>query len=186
LVRVHSAIVVIASFGAFAALPLAAIEHGASYHNVSSNPRPHASANFDDIRTLQLRSPRYVVNGQEKLLLQKVWCGMPDDATPSAGPSPASASPAPSSAHQAAAPKLCGWRALLVGDGEKSLVLFAPSHRLPDDSGTAAAAAADAGCTCACATPRNDILPLRLQCRLLELGKRMAGWEKTVLLPNRP
>jgi len=120
-----------------------------------------------------------VVDGQEKLLLQKLWCWLPDDTAPSATgtstPTAAAASTATSptnAAYEATATQLCDWCTRLVGNGQEGVVLFASSHRMPDNSCTpapganhqAAAATATASSNPSCTATANacgdNILPL--------------------------
>jgi len=87
-----------------------------------------------------------------------------------------------------------------VADGEESLVLFAPPHRLSIDTTASAASvqAATASDACGSATPTgtsgpptgtsgsscHNFLPLRLQCRFLQLGEGMASGQEGLLLPD--
>merc|ERR1719361_2332696 len=84
------------------------------------------------------------------------------------------------------------------------MVLHTPPHRLSSHAPATANANANlqtaatsasahrATTSAHCATPsansatRDDVLPLRLQCRVFELGKRMASWQESLLLPDNP
>jgi len=89
-----------------------------------------------------------------------------------------------------------------MANGQEGVVLPPPPHWMPYNASTATsatnheaaasapnasreAATATASCgTAAGSTGGDHIVPLRLQCRILELGEGLASRQENILLPN--
>merc|ERR1712113_1011680 len=84
-----------------------------------------------------------------------------------------------------------------LGNGKESVVLLTSSHRMPNNACTCSADCQTCGATSstgsstasassATTSASNDLVPLRLQCRVFQLGERMASRQENLLLPTFP